>query len=147
MNYLIRPRALSTISTIVTAVSIVIGVIFALLELRHLTETRKTEIIMKIYDRFGSRELVEAMSKCRQSRIAINRYRGRGANVQGDVVASSWLLFDTKGHKLRTLLLERECNQTPQIAITQQIQQPEIEKGTNSKLDRGPNLASDCVRL
>jgi hypothetical protein len=54
---------ISTIATIVTTVSIVIGVIFALMELRHLTETRKTEIIMKIYDRFGSREIVEAINK------------------------------------------------------------------------------------
>jgi hypothetical protein len=53
----------STIATIVTAVSVVIGVVFALMELRHLTGTRKTEIIMKIYERFGSREIVEAINK------------------------------------------------------------------------------------
>jgi hypothetical protein len=33
------------------------------MELRHLTGTRKTEIIMKIYERFGSREIVEAINK------------------------------------------------------------------------------------
>ncbi|MGD0977730.1 MAG: hypothetical protein ABR962_01170 [Candidatus Bathyarchaeia archaeon] len=54
---------ISTIATIVTTMSIVIGVIFALLELRHLTGTRKTEIIMKTYERFGSREIVEAINK------------------------------------------------------------------------------------
>jgi hypothetical protein len=54
---------LSTISSIVTTASVVIGVIFALMELRHLTRTRKTEIIMNIYDRFTSKEIVEAMSK------------------------------------------------------------------------------------
>jgi hypothetical protein len=53
----------STIATIVTTVSILIGVVFTLLELRHLTGTRKTEIIMKTYDRFGSREIVEAINK------------------------------------------------------------------------------------
>lgn len=47
---------LSTISTIITTTSVVIGVVFAVLELRHLTGTRKTEIIMRIYDRFGTRE-------------------------------------------------------------------------------------------
>jgi hypothetical protein len=54
---------LTTISSLVTSVSIVIGVIFALMELRHLTGTRKTEIIMNVYDRFTSKEIVEAMSR------------------------------------------------------------------------------------
>ena len=54
---------LSTISSMVTTVSVVIGIIFALMELRHLTETRKTEIIMRIYERFASKEIVEAMNR------------------------------------------------------------------------------------
>ena len=54
---------ISTIATIVTTVSIAIGVVFALLELRHLTATRKTEIIMRIYDRFGTREVIEAINR------------------------------------------------------------------------------------
>jgi hypothetical protein len=53
----------TTVLSIVTTVSVVIGVIFALLELRHWTGTRKTEIIMQIYDRFGSREMVDAITK------------------------------------------------------------------------------------
>lgn len=53
----------STILTLVTTVSIIVGVVFTLLEIRHFNKTRKTEIIMKIYDRFGSREIVEAMNK------------------------------------------------------------------------------------
>ena len=54
---------ITTIATLVTTVSVAIGVIFALLELRHLTATRKTEIIMKIYERFGTREVVEAINR------------------------------------------------------------------------------------
>jgi hypothetical protein len=54
---------LTAISSLVTTLSVVIGVIFALMELRHLTETRKTEIIMNLYERFTSKEIVEAMSK------------------------------------------------------------------------------------
>jgi hypothetical protein len=54
---------ITTIATLVTTVSVVMGVIFALLELRHLTATRKTEIIMKIYERFGTREVVEAINR------------------------------------------------------------------------------------
>jgi hypothetical protein len=54
---------ITAISTIVATVSIVIGVIFTILELRHLRRSRETEIIMKIYDRFSSKEIVEAMNK------------------------------------------------------------------------------------
>jgi hypothetical protein len=54
---------LNAISSIIATVSIVIGVIFTLLELRHFHRTRKTEIIMKIYDRFSSREMIEAINK------------------------------------------------------------------------------------
>jgi hypothetical protein len=51
-----------TVSTIVTAASVVVGVVFAVLELRHLAKTR-TDVILKIYERFGSREIVNAIMK------------------------------------------------------------------------------------
>jgi hypothetical protein len=52
-----------TVASIVTTVSIVVGVVFTILEIRHLARTRKTEVIMKIYDRFGTREVVEAINR------------------------------------------------------------------------------------
>jgi hypothetical protein len=51
-----------TISAIVVAVSVVVGLVFTLMELRHLARTRRTDVIMRIYDRFGSKEMVEAMN-------------------------------------------------------------------------------------
>ncbi|HME19675.1 MAG TPA: hypothetical protein VKF15_08075 [Nitrososphaerales archaeon] len=50
------------ISAIVVAVSVVLGLFFTLMELRHLARTRRTDVIMRIYDRFGSKEMVEAMN-------------------------------------------------------------------------------------
>jgi len=46
----------------VVAVSVVLGLFFTLMELRHLARTRRTDVIMRIYDRFGSKEMVEAMN-------------------------------------------------------------------------------------
>lgn len=46
----------STVSTIVATVSVVVGVVFTLLEVRHLARTRRTDVIMKIYESFRSRE-------------------------------------------------------------------------------------------
>jgi hypothetical protein len=51
-----------TISAIIVAASVVIGLIFTMMELRHLARTRRTDVIMRVYDRFGSKEMVEAMN-------------------------------------------------------------------------------------
>jgi len=52
-----------TVSTIVTTVSVVVGVAFAIMELRHMARTRRTDVIMRIYESFRSREIVEAIFK------------------------------------------------------------------------------------
>ena len=49
--------------SIVTTVSIIIGIAFTILEIRHLARVRRTNVIMKIYDKFGSKEMVEAVNK------------------------------------------------------------------------------------
>jgi hypothetical protein len=58
-----------TVASIVTTLSIVIGVIFTILEIRHLGKTRKTEVIMKIYERFGTREIVEAINRVGSAKL------------------------------------------------------------------------------
>lgn len=42
------------ISAIVAAVGVIIGIIFALLQLRNLVKTRQTDLIMRLYSHFGS---------------------------------------------------------------------------------------------
>jgi hypothetical protein len=94
----------STIATIVTTVSIIIGVIFALMELRHLTQTRKTEIIMKIYDGFGSREIVEAMSKVGTAKFeTIDDYRKKYGFTEVTEIA---VLFEGLGVLLEQNLID-----------------------------------------
>jgi len=51
-----------TVSAIVVAVGVLVGLFFTLLELRHLAKTRKTDVIMRIYDRFSSKDMVDAIS-------------------------------------------------------------------------------------
>jgi DNA-binding ferritin-like protein (Dps family) len=60
---------LDTVASIVTTLSIVVGVVFTILEIRHLGKNRKTEVIMKIYDRFGTREIVEAINRVGNARF------------------------------------------------------------------------------
>jgi hypothetical protein len=95
---------ISTIATIVTTVSVIIGVIFALLELRHLTETRKTEIIMRIYDRFSSREMVEAINKVGAAKFeTIEDYRKKYGFTE---VAEVAVLFEGLGVLLEQNLID-----------------------------------------
>jgi hypothetical protein len=53
----------ATVSTVVATVSVIIGVVFTVLEVRHISRTRRTDIIMRIYDRFGSKEMIDAVVK------------------------------------------------------------------------------------
>jgi hypothetical protein len=95
---------ISTIATIVTTVSIAIGVIFTLLELRHLAKTRRTEIIMKIYDRFSSREMVEAISKVGSAKFeSLDDYRKKYGFTEITEIA---VLFEGLGVLLEQNLID-----------------------------------------
>ena len=54
---------ISTISTIIVSVSVVTGVVFTILELRHLAKTRRTEVIMRVYETFGTKEWIGNIMK------------------------------------------------------------------------------------
>jgi len=51
---------ISTLSGLVASISVVIGVIFAVLQLRDLVKTRQTDLVMRLYSAYGSREFQEA---------------------------------------------------------------------------------------
>lgn len=95
---------LTTISTIVATGSIIIGVIFTILELRHFNRTRKTEIIMKIYDRFSSREMVLAINKVGASTfVSLDDYRKRYGFTEVTEIA---VLFEGLGVLLEQNLID-----------------------------------------
>jgi hypothetical protein len=43
-----------TVSIVVATASVVVGVVFAVLQLRDFVKTRQTDLIMRLYSRFGS---------------------------------------------------------------------------------------------
>jgi hypothetical protein len=49
------------ISTVVAAVSVVVGVIFTVLELRHMTRTRQTDLIMRMYESMAKKDVWEML--------------------------------------------------------------------------------------
>jgi len=54
---------ISTLSIVIAAASVVAGVIFAVLQLRNLVKMRKTDLVIRLYSTFGSKEFQEARFK------------------------------------------------------------------------------------
>jgi hypothetical protein len=60
---------ISTIATVVATASVVVGVIFTVLELRHMTKTRQTDLIMRIYENVSSKEATELLFRVGASKF------------------------------------------------------------------------------
>ncbi len=52
----------ATVSALVVAAGVIVGLVFTLMELRHMTRTRRMGVIMSVYKEFGTKEMVEAMN-------------------------------------------------------------------------------------
>jgi hypothetical protein len=93
-----------TVSSIVTTGSIIVGVVFTVLEIRHLARVRRTDIIMKIYDRFGSKEMVEAMNKVGSAKFeSLEDYRAKYGFTEVSQLA---VLFEGLGVLLQQDLID-----------------------------------------
>ena len=55
-----------TISIVVATASVVVGVIFAVLQLRDFVKTRQTDLIMRLYSRYGSEGFQKTQEKVRK---------------------------------------------------------------------------------
>jgi len=53
----------ASISAVVAAGGVIIGVVFAVLQLRDLVKTRQTDLIVRLYSTFDSKEFLEAFEK------------------------------------------------------------------------------------
>ena len=52
-----------SISAIVAAAGVIVGVVFAVLELRNLVRARQTDLVMRLYSTYSSKEFWEAYTK------------------------------------------------------------------------------------
>lgn len=93
-----------TATSIVTMVSIIVGVVFTVLEVRHLNKVRRTDIIMKIYEKFGTKEMVEAVNKVGAAEFTnLKDYREKHGFTDITQVA---VLFDGVGVLLEQGLID-----------------------------------------
>ena len=56
---------ITSISIVIAAASVVVAVIFAILQLRDAMKQRRTQILVNLYSRFGSSEFAEALERIR----------------------------------------------------------------------------------
>jgi len=54
---------ISTLSVVIAAVSVVIGVILAVLQIRDLVKTRQTDLVIRLYSAYWSKEFQEALTR------------------------------------------------------------------------------------
>ncbi|MDH5448456.1 MAG: hypothetical protein OEY24_07350 [Candidatus Bathyarchaeota archaeon] len=54
---------IASISAVVAGAGVIVGVVFVILELRNLVITRQTDLVIRLYSAFGSRELQGAWEK------------------------------------------------------------------------------------
>ena len=54
---------ITEISAVVAAAGVMIGVVFAVLQLRDFVRTRQTDLVMRLYSTFGSKEFQDAWTR------------------------------------------------------------------------------------
>ncbi len=57
---------IQTVSIVIASASVVVGVIYYVLQLRHQARMRKTDLVMRLYSAFGSPEFLEAWETIRK---------------------------------------------------------------------------------
>jgi hypothetical protein len=52
-----------SISAVVAAIGVLVGVVFTVLELRNLVKTRQTDLVMRLYSAFGGKDILDEYKK------------------------------------------------------------------------------------
>lgn len=98
-----------SISAVVAAVGVLVGVILTYLEIRSLVRTGKTDLVTGIYSTVSTREYLEAWEKLRDREITdLNEYKKEYGFVELNMVMTR---FDQVGALLRRKLIDIELVQ------------------------------------
>ena len=69
---------IQTVSIAVASASVVTGVVYYALQIRHQARVRQTDLVMKLYSEYGSKEFLEAYSKFYSLKFKdYNDFRGK----------------------------------------------------------------------
>jgi len=92
-----------SVSAIVAAGGVLVGVILTVLELRNLSKARQTDLVMRLYSTFGSKEFLEDWQK-----VMGNEYENYNdfVNKYGSWTPQVGLFFEGLGVLLRRKLID-----------------------------------------
>ncbi len=92
-----------SISAIVAAAGVIVGVVFTIVELRNLVKTRQTDLVIRLYSTFGSKEFQRELTR------TLNvEYKGYNDFVkkEGLVAAEAGMFFEGVGVLLHRKLID-----------------------------------------
>ena len=93
-----------SITGIVAAVGVTIGVVFTVVELRNLTKTRQTDLVIRLYSTYGSKEYQEALDELRTREF--KDYNDYMKKYSWSEVARVSILYEGLGVLLRKKLID-----------------------------------------
>jgi len=97
---------IQTVSILVAATSVVIGVIFTVLELRNASKQRRTELLMSVHQRFGSEEFAKAWEKIRtRESMSYSEYTKKYGFSEVIQVSS---IFEALGYLIHRGLIDKD---------------------------------------
>ncbi|UCD96692.1 MAG: hypothetical protein JSV35_01165, partial [Candidatus Bathyarchaeota archaeon] len=99
---------LPSISAIIAAFGVIIGIGFAILQLRNLVRTRQTDLVIRLYSHFGSKEFLEARKtvldlKFEDYNNYVKKYGGFG---RFEAVSEVCMFFEGIGVLLQRKLID-----------------------------------------
>jgi len=97
-----------SITGIVAAVGVIVGVVLTVLQLRDLVKTRQTDLVMRLYRAFGSKEFLEARRTVMNLKFEdYNDYvKKYGRFGQVEVVSEVCMFFEGIGVLLHRKLID-----------------------------------------
>jgi len=98
---------IQTISIMLASASVIAGVVYYALQLRHQNKIRQTDLIMRLYSHFGTKEIQEAYFTIRTMEFEdYNAYMKKYGAPFGPTVAQVGMLFNGIGILLEKKLVD-----------------------------------------
>jgi hypothetical protein len=103
---------ISSISAVVAAIGVIVGVVFAVLELRNLVKIRQTDLMMRLYSSFTTKEFTEAFFKVinldfKDYKDFVKRYGSAFSDSPANIAWwMVWAYFEGAGHLLYRRLID-----------------------------------------
>lgn len=118
-----------SISGIAAAAGVIVGVVFAYLEIRDLVRTRKTDLVIGIYSSLSTGEYLKAWEKFASREITdLNEYWKKHGTMEFNMVMTR---YDLIGVLLRRKLIDAELVQeifgSTVTAIWERVKKPLLE--------------------